>query len=121
MINKKKQQGITMLGMVMVVSLVAFFAYLIIRLAPLYIESVKVDSILKSLAADPDMRDAKPRDIVETLMKRFDIDDVSRVTKDDIYVETVGGSTLITIDYNAEAPMTSSVKVVVHYHYEQEV
>lgn len=121
MINKKSQQGITALGMVIILSLIAFFAYLAIRLVPIYIESFKVSSALESVVKEAATGGMTSKEIRTSLMRRMQIDDVDDVEADDILITQTGGRTAITIQYDAVAPMTSTIDVVIYFKFEGEV
>lgn len=121
MIDKKSQQGVTALGMVIILSLIAFFAYLAIRLVPLYIESFKVSSALDSVVKEAGTGGMTSKEIRTSLMRRMQIDDVDNVQAEDVAVVTQGGHTTITIEYDAVAPMTSNIDVVIYFKFEGEV
>lgn len=107
-----RQKGITAIAMVIILVLVAFFALITIRLAPIYIEDFSVSSHLRRLAADQETRSLTDKQIYETLSKRFDIDDVKHVTEDDIIIDRQSGPMTITIEYEVRTPALGNVDMV---------
>ncbi len=55
MIANHRQQGMTLLGFLIVLVVVAFFAFLIIRLFPVYSEYYAVTRALKAVSEEPGM------------------------------------------------------------------
>jgi predicted Kef-type K+ transport protein len=50
-----RQRGVTAIGWLIILGLIAFFVLLTLRLAPVYIEAYKVSSQLKSLNREPNI------------------------------------------------------------------
>ena len=50
---KQKQKGMTLLGFVIVLSVVGFAAYILMKLFPMYSEYYSVRSAMKGLASEP--------------------------------------------------------------------
>lgn len=116
---RRRQRGMTfwMLLFVLVVLGIAFFISL--KLFPIYLESFKVSRAIESVAKDPGVGDRSRTEIVDSLVKRFDIDDVTRITertfKDYVEVDKKGRRVVITVDYRAEAHLVGNVSLVVDF------
>ena len=111
------QKGMTYLGMLILMIVIAFAAIIVIKVVPLYLENYKVESSLKSLAQDPKVKGAviSPREIVDMLHKRLMVNDVDHVTPDDISVTKEGGKTVIAIDYEARVSLFMNLDVVARF------
>ena len=127
-LNKKlasrpaKQRGATAITMVSIIALVAFCAMILIRLFPVYMENFKVASHLKQVAADSKTKDMSDKEIIDTLLKRFQLDDVKNVTKEHIFFEdSKSGGLKIAIDYEVRTPAVGNVEMVVTFVEEAEV
>ena len=55
---QRRQQGMTLLGFLMVLGVVAFFAFLVIRLFPVYSEFYAVTRALKAMTLEPGLANA---------------------------------------------------------------
>ncbi|MDZ7735982.1 MAG: DUF4845 domain-containing protein [Gammaproteobacteria bacterium] len=73
-----KQTGLTLLGFMMVVALVCFFALVGLKLFPLYNESFAVDQSLKSVANQPEAEKLTTRDIHKYFIRNANINGLSR-------------------------------------------
>lgn len=117
---KRRQRGMTfwMLLFVLVVLGIAFFVAL--KLFPIYLESFKIDRAIESVVKDPGVGDRSRTEIAGTLVKRFDIDDVRRITertfKDYVNVDKKGRRVTITVDYRAEAHLVGNVSLVADFN-----
>ncbi|MFZ5594808.1 MAG: DUF4845 domain-containing protein [Pseudomonadota bacterium] len=113
--NYKKQRGLTAIGFVLLLGLIAFFAALAIKLTPLYLEHFEVSSVLKSVAQESDIGSKSAADIKDSIMKKLSINDVSHVTKDDIEVSKEDGKLRVTISYEARVPMVGNIDIVANF------
>lgn len=73
-----KQTGLTLLGFMMVVALICFFALVGLKLFPLYSESFAVDQSLKSVANQPEAEKMTTRDIHKVFIRNANINGLSR-------------------------------------------
>lgn len=116
---KQRQRGMTfwMLLFVLVVLGIAFLVAL--KLFPVYLESFKIDQVIESVTQDPGIGDRSRKEIVDTLVKRFDIDDVRRITesnfKNYVDVEKTGRRVKITVEYRAEVHLVGNLSLVADF------
>ncbi len=113
--GKTRQQGMTFLGWLLVLAIIGFFATIIFRLAPIYLEYYEVKSILESLRQEPYISKKTPAEVMQLLMKRFDIDAINYVTRDDIDIKQEGGRLTVNIEYEVRTPMMGNVDAVVKF------
>ena len=88
---------------------------LLFKLTPVYMEHFAVVSSLKSMEEEPGMRTKSPSELKRLLQKRFEINDVRRVTRDDVIIKRQGKSTLITIAYEVQIPLVSNIDLLVSF------
>lgn len=77
--NLHKQKGMTAIGWMLVLGLIAFFTLVTLKLVPVYLESNKVASALESLKKEPGITKKSRTEIVSLLIKRFDVNDIGQV------------------------------------------
>lgn len=73
------QKGMTAIGWMLVLGLIAFFTLVTLRLVPVYLESNKVASVLESLKKEPGITKKSRSQIIALLNKRFDVNDIRKV------------------------------------------
>lgn len=116
-----RQRGMTTIGLVLVLAMVAFFVLIGLKLYPVYYDSFKVGAALDSLKTDPALAGKTSTEIVDRLMKRLDIDNVDHVEKSDVTVEKLGKGLLVTVEYEARKNIVGNVDVVVSFNKAVEV
>lgn len=113
--NISKQQGVTAIGWVGILALIAFFTLMALKLVPIYLDSFKVGSILETIEDEFTGRDATPVEISTTLVKRLDINMVDGVTKDDIYIDRKNKMLTVEVDYEVRTKLMGNVDAVVFF------
>ena len=116
-----KQSGMTTIGWLIVLLLVAFFALAVVRLAPGYMEYFSVASTLDGIKGDP-ANGGKPVEEIRTLIsRRFDMNDVKTIKAANVKIVSNGGKVVITADYEVREPLIANVDVVSHFHKQVEM
>ena len=64
----RRQNGLTLVGFLIVLVVVIFFTFLVMRIGPMYLEYHAVVSALKTLQADPGAKDLAPQKIRQRIL-----------------------------------------------------
>lgn len=116
MVNRRKQTGITLFGMVLVVFVVVFFTLVFMKLLPAYLNNFKVNSDLKNLVQQPNASRLSMSEIMDGLERRFEIDEVSYVhLSKDLKVTRITGGKRISITYSVRVPMFYNVSAIIDF------
>ena len=112
----KRQAGLTAISMAVLLVIGAFFVLLALRLVPIYLENFKVRSHLQTLAKDPEIRSMSDEEILDKLFRRFDIDDVDNVKRDDVVIEELEDKKRrITITYEVRTSALANVDMIASF------
>ena len=76
---KQAQRGITMIGFLITLTVVIFFAYCAMKIGPMYMEFFTVKKALAGIASDPEAANASKDKLRTLLNKRLQIDYVAVV------------------------------------------
>jgi hypothetical protein len=114
--NTQNQRGMTAIGWLIVLVLVLFFAIVLMKLVPVYIDGYKVYSSLESLEADDSAHGKSPLELRRLLMKRLDINMVTDVGKDDISFSRDRNGTRVEVDYEARRQLFGNMYVVIVFN-----
>lgn len=111
----QKQAGMTMWGMAVVMALIAFFTLLGLKLLPPYLEFFKVKSVLQSVGKQAGS--GSREELIQTLQKRFDIDEVHAVDlKNDLTIENRGPSKrIVSIAYEVRVPLAYNITALLDF------
>ncbi len=115
MIRRQKQAGVTAIGWMIIIALVIMFVLLVLKLLPIYMDGFKVGSILSDIENEPSMSTMTPVMVRKTIVKRLDINMVSGVTKEHIYIDKGKNSMNVEIDYEVRENLVGNIDVVVHF------
>ena len=116
MYSAKNQVGFTFIGIILILIPVAFIAYLIVKAVPAYVEALSVGDAVNSLKKEIDLKDKSKEEIYKMIQKRFEVNDIRSVTKDDVKVQKTSTEVSVTIDYEARVPLFSNVTLVLSFH-----
>ena len=117
---KQKQRGITMLGFLMVLCLVIFFAFCAMKIVPMYIEFYSVKQALKGLAEDQSLAGASKEKIREMYLRRLEMSYADNVKKmDAMKFESGDGGVKMVVDYERRESLLANLDVVGKFHAEQ--
>jgi hypothetical protein len=108
------QRGITMLGLLILVTFLGLFVYAGIRLVPVYLEYMNIAKTLESLKSETGGA-ASPTVIRNILGKRFDSSYITSIEPKDVDITKDGDFFLVRATYDAVAPFVGNVDFVVHF------
>jgi hypothetical protein len=122
MYGNRKQAGLTMWGLTIVIALIVFFTLLTLKLLPPYLENAKVHTALKSLSRQPGIGVAPPEELMAMLQKRFDVDDIDRVDlRKALKIEAKNKVKTITVSYETRVPLAYNISVLLEFSNSVEV
>lgn len=110
----QQARGMTLIGFIFVLILVLFFAYLGIKLVPIYLNHYSVVSEMKAVAAEPGSANLPPQTVRRNLMTRLDVSYVSHVRPENIRVERGQGTNLV-VAYQVEEHLIGNIDAVVRF------
>jgi hypothetical protein len=109
---RRRERGITAIGLLILVSFIGLFVYAGIRLMPVYLEYFSVLKAVESLKTDAE---AGPPAMRKALEKHFDIEDIHSLSWKDIEIRKEGTSYAVHVLYDAETPFVGNVGFIVHF------
>lgn len=116
-----EERGIGFLNFLFICALIGVLALMGIRLFPLYMESFKVSTAMQAIASMPGVGEKSSREIQESMLRRFEVDDVDRFTHQNIrnYLTVKpnkeGMGRTLTMSYEAREPLISNLDIVLKF------
>ena len=108
----QKQKGMTAIGWLIVLGLIAFFVLIALKLIPMYLEYGKVSTVLESLTREPGLATKTRSDVIKLISKRFDINDVTTVAAKQAKVTKQDGVMIIRMNYERREPFAGNIDLV---------
>ena len=119
--TRYRQRGMTAIGWLLILGLIAFLTLVTLRLAPVYLEYSKVASVLESLRSQPGIANETRAGIISLVSRRFDINDVRTVDPKSVKVRKERGKMIIGIAYERREHLMANVDVVASFDKQVEV
>jgi cell division protein FtsL len=112
---RSKQRGITLIGFVLVMFVVAVFAVIAMNLVPVYSEAFSVKKAMETLAAQPGADKMEIIEAQKALQKRFDIDYVQSVLANQAKLERKDGGLQLILNYEVRKPLVYNLDFVAKF------
>ncbi|NLA67825.1 MAG: DUF4845 domain-containing protein [Gammaproteobacteria bacterium] len=109
---RNSQGGITLLGFIVVLGVVGLFAYVGMKLFPMYTEYYSVRSAMKGLANEPGIANTDPRKIQDLFFRRLKIDYWGSVKPEHVKFKRVGTGWKMDVKYEVRKPLIANLDVV---------
>ena len=112
-----RQKGITMIGFIMVLGVLGFFAYAVMKLWPAYSEYFGVQKSMKLLQSEPGA-DTMSIDLIRAKLNvQFDLQyvDDKNVPPSAMQLITANGQHSLRIAYDRDIPFLYNVDLLVHF------
>lgn len=113
--DRKRQQGMTTLGLVILLVFVSIFAFAFLRLTPVYLNYFKVVGVVDGVYAEFDKNGATAANIRTSIRRRFDIESVGEIDAKDVKLEAVDGGYKVSAQYEHTAPFIANVYFTVKF------
>ena len=110
----KRQQGITLISLVMILALLGFAVFIGMKLVPVYQEYMSVVQAMNSVAAQPGISRQEANQIKQMLEKRFYVSYVESVKKSHMKISRARGYTL-QIKYEVRRPLLGNLDFVAKF------
>jgi Tfp pilus assembly protein FimT len=113
----RQQRGLTFISLLIIIALIAFFALIIMKVGPLYIENASVNASLENVVGLPDIGKEGKRAIRNRIQRQLDVDDVKSFnSKDAKIVKSKEKQVwLVTAEYEARTILFKNLGVFIDF------
>jgi|SRR5688572_1421652 hypothetical protein len=113
---QNKQRGMTFIGILVLLAVVGGWVYAGIRLAPKYLEYMRVASTLEKVRDEFDNNPGSTEFMLRKSVERhFDIEMVEVITAEEIDITKEGGSFTMRAYYDDTVPLAGNVSFLVEF------
>jgi hypothetical protein len=113
---QNKQRGMTFIGILVLLAVVGGWVYAGIRLAPKYLEYMRVASTLEKVRDEFDNNPGSTEFMLRKSVERhFDIEMVEVITAEEIEITKEGGSFTMRAYYDDTVPLAGNVSFLVEF------
>jgi len=109
---KRTQSGMTLIGFVIVLAVAGLFAYIGMKLVPMYSEYYSVKQALRGLASEPGVADQDPAKITDLFFRRLYISYSDNVKPENVKITRGEGGWVMNVNYEVRKPVIGNLDVV---------
>ena len=110
--TSRKQGGMTLMSFVVVLAVVGFGAYIVMKLFPMYQEYYSVRTAAKGLASEPGVGDMDPSKIESLFFKRLYINYSENVKDENVKIVRIDNGWNMKVNYEVRRPLVGNLDVV---------
>ena len=119
---RNQQQGMTTLGLLMLLAVFGFIAFGVLQLVPIYLENMKVVQVLNQTKTDLDGQNATVVEIRKSLGKRVSIEDLYDIEhKKDFVIKRSEAGQKVSSTYSRKVKYVANLYLLAEFHHEVEV
>lgn len=112
---RNRQQGLTLMGLIIGGFVLVFVALLGMKLVPSYLEYFSVKKALVGIGQETRGRGASAADVRRAFENRSTIDNISSVHPNTLEISKQGNELLITASYRKEVPLFANIGVYIDF------
>ena len=123
MLNKsvKKQQGLTMISMAVVIVFLLFQAVIAMNVIPVYMTDSSVKDVMERLEQDPKSTGLSAKELKESVIKRLRLNSVYDIKPEYIKVKRGRGVNIVTIEYEPRGKLIGTLDFIVTFKHEASI
>ena len=112
---RSREQGLTLITIVVILFLIGFFTMLVLKIMPIYMNNMKVKSSLEAIKNTTNIQQYEKSDVLKSLHKRFDINYVDNINDRDIKITKHGNYLKVQIAYEVAEPIAGNLAVLITF------
>jgi hypothetical protein len=112
---RKKERGMTFIGLLCVLVLVGLVVYAGIRLVPLYLNYMKIARTLDMTATEVKGENADPGNVRRIIERHWQIEDPTGVDVKDIQITKEEEGISVHVQYDDSVPYIANVSLSAHF------
>jgi hypothetical protein len=114
MVRRMKQSGMTLMSFLIVLAVAGLFAFIGMRLFPVYIEYYSVVQDMRGLQQEPGVATWPPAQIRDRLFRRFYMSYIENVKPEHVKITRANGYNL-TVKYEVRKPLIYNIDFVAKF------
>lgn len=112
----RKQQGMTFIGLVLMIAGIVFVAVIAMKLTPAYMEFLSIKKAIAKIENDPSFSSMSKNDIVAQFDRSAQIDDIKTIKGNELLIsKEEGGRPVVTAEYQTVVPLVANVSALIDF------
>jgi Tfp pilus assembly protein PilE len=119
--GSSKQKGFTMIGLIMIFSLIGIITLSVLKIFPVYMEHLAVQTAMESIEVDQGLKRMTVGQIRALFEKKLDVNQVTSVKAKDAKINRSLSDITMKIEYEVRKDYIANVDIVMSFSDEFEV
>ena len=115
LMNRRRQAGMTTIGIVFLLAFVGIFAFGLLRLTPVYLNYLKIVGVVDGVRKEFDGQGPTSSGVKRSIRRRFDVESVGVIMAKDVKVTSVDGGLEVSAVYEHTAPFIANIYFTVRF------
>lgn len=111
----QSQAGLTFIGLMLILVPVGLAIYILLKAAPAYIEAYSVGDVVSSMRKEFDLKEKSRDEIASMIRKRFEVNDIHSVEKEDVKIVKTPNEVSINVAYEVKVPLFGNVALALTF------
>jgi hypothetical protein len=111
----RQQQGLSLIGLIIISAVLVFVAVIGFKLLPAYIEYFTIKRVVSDLAQGREVRGGAPRDVMNAFDRRAQIDNISSIRGSDLEVTKQGDGFAVVATYSVRVPLFGNLNACIDF------
>lgn len=116
----KKQQGLSLSGLLFWSAVLVLIAILGLKIAPAYVEYSTIKKNLTAIAKEVSAQSADLNQIRSSFSKRAQVDNITVINAKDIKVQKEGNTVVLSADYTVKIPLAANLSLTIDFKAQSE-
>lgn len=112
----RRQEGLTLTGLMVVAVILIFVLLLGFRIGPPYIENFTINKQLKAIANEFDASGGPRKEIELAFLRRATIENIHTVSEGDLQIDKSGDRLVISADYSVRVPVVGNISACIDFN-----
>ena len=113
---RKQQEGMTFIGLVLMIAGIVFVAVIAMKLTPAYLEFLSVKKAITKIENDPSFASMTKNEIASQFDRTAQIDDIKTIKGSELLIsKEEGGRTVVTAEYQTVVPLVANVSALIDF------
>jgi len=110
---RQGQQGITLIGLVILVAFIGVIGLAVIKIVPLYMEKMRIGQVMSDLQEELGTGGNSPASIMNALNNQFYIESLRDLTANEVKIDRSNSGFTVRVNREARAPFFADLYFVV--------
>ena len=111
----RKQNGLSLIGLLLISAVLVFVALIGFKLLPVYIEYFAIKKAVTDLASGAETRGGQVADVKKFFDRRATIDNITSIAASDLEVNKTGTGFEIVAAYTVQVPLFANVSACIDF------